>query len=186
MKKVLQALTFLRGPRTWVLKSPQHSEQLPALMATFPDATVIFTHRDPVAVIQSTATMMAYGDRIRRYRMNTDWVIDYWADRVERLLGACVRDRDLVPKEQSFDISFHQLNGNELTVLETLYASNGVELTPEVRSEFESYLADNPRGKHGQLRYNLQRDFQRDPDEIRKRFAFYFERFDVRPETSRA
>ena len=59
MKKVLQALTFFRGPQTWVLKSPQHSEQLPALMATFPDATVAFTHRDPVAVIQSTVTMMA-------------------------------------------------------------------------------------------------------------------------------
>ena len=152
-------------------------------MATFPDATVIFTHRDPVAVIQSTATMMAYGDRIRRYRMNTDWVIDYWTDRVERLLGACVRDRDVVPKEQSFDISFHQLNGNELAFLEKLYARSGVELTAEVRSEFERYLADNPRGKHGQIRYDLRRDFQRDPDEIRKRFDFYFERFDVKPET---
>ncbi len=52
-KTVLQALTFLRGPRTWVLKSPQHAEQLGPLMATFPDATVAFTHRDPVAVIQS-------------------------------------------------------------------------------------------------------------------------------------
>ena len=139
-----------------------------------------------MAVIQSTATMMAYGDRIRRYRMNTDWVVEYWTDRVERLLARAVRDRDLVPKEQSFDISFQQLNGNELTVLEKLYASNGVELTPEVRGEFESYLADNPRGKHGQLRYDLRRDFQRDPDGIRKRFGFYFERFDVRPETSQA
>ena len=63
-KKVLQALTFLRGPRTWVLKSPQHSEQLGPLMATFPDATVAFTHRDPVAVIQSAVTMMAYSDRL--------------------------------------------------------------------------------------------------------------------------
>lgn len=182
MKKVLQALTFLRGPRTWVLKSPQHSEQLPALMATFPDATVIFTHRDPVGVIQSTATMMAYGDRIRRYSMNTEWVIDYWTDRVERLLRACVRDRDLVPKEQSFDISFHQLNGNEISVLDQVYARSGVELTPEVRGAFEGYLAENPRGKHGQLRYHLQRDFHRDPEDIRTRFDFYFERFDVRPE----
>ena len=66
LKKVLQALTFLRGPRTWVLKSPQHCEQLGPLIATFPDATVAFTHRDPVAVIQSAITMMAYSDRLRR------------------------------------------------------------------------------------------------------------------------
>ncbi|EUA03135.1 sulfotransferase family protein [Mycobacterium kansasii 824] len=36
LKKVLRALTFLRGPRTWVLKSPQHCEQLGPMMATFP------------------------------------------------------------------------------------------------------------------------------------------------------
>lgn len=52
LRKVLQDLTFLRGPRTWVLKSPQHCEQLGPRMATFPVATVAFTHRDPVAVIQ--------------------------------------------------------------------------------------------------------------------------------------
>ncbi|WP_144208161.1 sulfotransferase [Mycobacterium tilburgii] len=66
LKKVLQALTFLRGPRTWILKSPQHCEQLGPVMATFPDATVAFTHRDPVAVVQSAITMMAYSDRLRR------------------------------------------------------------------------------------------------------------------------
>ena len=112
MKKVLQALTFFRGPQTWVLKSPQHSEQLPALMATFPDATVAFTHRDPVAVIQSTVTMMAYADRLRRRSIDPDWLIEYWTDRIHVLLSAGVRDRDLVPAERSIDISFHQLGGN--------------------------------------------------------------------------
>ena len=66
LKKVLQVLTFLRGPNRWVLKSPQHLEQIPALLATFPDATFAITHRDPVSVIQSAITMLAYGDRMRR------------------------------------------------------------------------------------------------------------------------
>ena len=131
MKKVLQALTFLRGPRTWVLKSPQHCEQLGPLMATFPDATVAFTHRDPVAVIQSTITMMAYSDRLRRRSIEPQWLLDYWADRVERLLGACVRDRALVPAERSVDIAFHHLNGHELDLLDDLYARAGVELTAQ-------------------------------------------------------
>ena len=65
-RKVLQALTWLKGPNRWVMKSPPHMENLPALDATYPDATVIVTHRDPVAVIQSAITMLAYGDRIRR------------------------------------------------------------------------------------------------------------------------
>lgn len=182
MKKVLQALTFLRGPRTWVLKSPQHCEQLGPLMATFPDATVAFTHRDPVAVIQSAITMMAYSDRLRRTSIEPDWLLDYWSDRVHRLLSACVRDRDLVPAERSIDISFHRLNGNEMPLLEELYRRGGVKLTPQVRELFQQYLDGNPRGKHGRIRYDLKRHFGISADELRGRFDFYLDRFDVRDE----
>ena len=49
-----------------VRQEPTFESLLPALLATFPDATVAFTHRDPVAVIQSAITMMAYSDRLRR------------------------------------------------------------------------------------------------------------------------
>jgi hypothetical protein len=182
LKKVLQALTFLRGPRTWVLKSPQHCEQLGPLMATFPDATVAFTHRDPVAVIQSAITMMAYSDRLRRRSVEPQWLLAYWADRVERLLGACVRDRTLIPADHSVDIAFHQLNGHELDVLDDLYGRAGVELSAKVRRAFQGYLDGNPRGKHGAVRYDLQGHFGVTPDELRSRFAFYFDRFEVRPE----
>lgn len=182
MRKVLQALTFLRGPRTWVLKSPQHCEQLGPLMATFPDATVAFTHRDPVAVIQSAITMMAYSDRLRRTSIDPGWLVEYWSDRVHRLLSACVRDRDLVPPDSSIDVNFHHVNGNEMPVLERLYECGGVELTPKVRDRFQRYLDANPRGKHGRIRYDLQRHFGFTADELRRRFDFYFDRFDVRPE----
>lgn len=183
LKKVLQALTFLRGPRTWVLKSPQHCEQLGPLMETFPDATVAFTHRDPVAVIQSAITMMAYGDRMRRTSIDPDWLLDYWTDRVHRLLSACVRDRELVPADRSIDVAFHHLNGNELPLLEQLYARGGVELTSKARKRFEQYLDSNPRGKHGHIRYDLQRHFGMSAEDLRGRFEFYFDRFDVRPES---
>ena len=182
MMKVLQALTFLRGPRTWVLKSPQHSEQLGPLMATFPDATVAFTHRDPVAVIQSAVTMIAYGDRMRRTSIDPGTLVEYWSDRVHRLLSAGVRDRDLVPAERSIDIGFHDLNGNEMLLLEQLYAKGGIDLTPKARKAFDQYLHGNPRGKHGRIRYDLQGNFGITPQELRSRFDFYFDRFDVRPE----
>lgn len=182
MKKVLQALTFLRGPRTWVLKSPQHCEQLGPLMATFPDATVAFTHRDPVSVIKSAITMMAYSDRLRRHSIDPQWLLDYWSDRVHRLLSACVRDRELVASERSIDVNFHQLNGNEMPLLERLYQCGGVDLPPNVRQRFQRYLDGNPRGKYGRIRYELERHFGTSADELRGRFDFYFDKFDVRPE----
>ncbi|MGV0608455.1 sulfotransferase family protein [Mycobacterium pseudokansasii] len=183
LKKVLRALTFLRGPRTWVLKSPQHCEQLGPLMATFPDATVVFTHRDPVAVIQSAVTMMAYSDRLRRNSIDAAWLLDYWTDRVHRLLRACVRDRASVPPERSIDVGFHWLSGNEMPLLQELYRRGGVELTPEVRGRFQQYLDGNPRGKHGRIRYDLQCHFGISADRLRERFGFYFDRFDVRAES---
>lgn len=182
LKKVLQALTFLRGPRTWVLKSPQHAEQLGPLMATFPDATVAFTHRDPVAVIQSAITMMAYSDRLRRTSIDPDWLVDYWSDRIHRLLSACVRDRALVPADRSIDISFHHLNGNEMPVLDELYSLAGVDIAPKVAKRFQAYIDSNRRGGKGRIPYDLRGHFGVDPAELRSRFDFYFDRFDVRPE----
>lgn len=182
LRTVLKALTFLRGPRQWVLKSPQHCEQLGPLTRTFPDATVAFTHRDPVAVIQSAVTMLAYGDRMRRTEIDPEGLVDYWIDRIERLLRACVRDRDLIGPDRSVDIGFHQLNGNEIPILETLYGYNGTALTEDTRAAFARYLHDNPRGKHGQIRYDLRRHFGRTPNEVRSLFGFYFDRFDVREE----
>jgi hypothetical protein len=182
LRTVLKALTFLRGPRQWVLKSPQHCEQLGPLARTFPDATVAFTHRDPVAVIQSAVTMLAYGDRMRRTEIDPEGLVNYWIDRIERLLRACVRDRDLIGPDRSVDIGFHQLNGNEIPILETLYGYNGTALTEDTRAAFARYLHDNPRGKHGQIRYDLRRHFGRTPNEVRSLFGFYFDRFDVREE----
>lgn len=182
LKTVLQALTFLRGPRTWVLKSPQHAEQLPALTATFPDATVAFTHRDPVAVIQSAITMMAYSDRMRRQSIEPAWLLDYWTDRIYRLLSACVRDRDLVAAERSLDITFDRLNGNEMPVLEDLYERAGVDLPGSVSARFRTYIDANRRGAKGAVPYDLTRHFGVTAAELRSRFGFYLDRFGVRAE----
>ena len=68
LKKILQALQWLRGGTRWVLKSPQHLEQFPALLDIFPDATFVVTHRDPVSVTASMVTMLAYSARVGRER----------------------------------------------------------------------------------------------------------------------
>ena len=66
------------------------------LLKVFPDATVAVTHRDPVAVIQSSVTMLAYGQRLSHRKVETKALIDYWGDRVEHLLRACVRDHYII------------------------------------------------------------------------------------------
>ncbi len=182
MKKVVQVLTWIRGPARWLLKCPQHMEQLPAVNAVFPDATIVLNHRDPVASIQSAITSMGYSSRIRVKQVDTSKIADYWIGRYERLLARCVRDRDLIPNDRVEDVYFHELMAEPMRIVGNIYAKAGLALTDAVRAKMAQFLDDNPRGKHGALDYDLRRDFGLDPEEIRARFAGYLERFAVRVE----
>jgi len=182
LRRALQALTWLRGPRRWVLKSPQHMEQLGPLHEIFPDATVVLTHRDPVHVIQSAITMLGYGARIRRTRIDLEDIAVYWIDRIERLLRACVRDRDLLPAAQSMDVLFHQFMADDVRMVERIYDLADLPMTRAARAQLDAFMADNARGKFGRVHYDLRADFGVDPDDVRRRFAFYFDRFPVRAE----
>jgi Sulfotransferase family len=182
LAKVLKALQWLRGPERWVLKSPQHLEQLVPLLTIFPDATVAITHRDPVAVIQSAITMLAYGARLRRTRVDTDAIASYWVDRIERLLRACVRDRDRVPAAQSIDVLFHEFMAGDVAMVERIYDLAGLPMTAHARSRLDAFMVANPRAKHGRVVYDLRGDFGVDPAALRERFGFYFDRFPIRAE----
>lgn len=183
LRKALQALQWMRGPRRWVLKCPQHLEWLPQLAAAFPDATIAVTHRDPVSVIRSTITMLAYGDRTRRFDVDLDELAEYWIDRIQKLLAACVRDRDKLPAERSVDILFHEFMADDIGTVRGIYAKAGLEMSDQAATELAQHMDHNPRGKFGRVIYDLKADFGLDPADVRKRFDFYFERFPVKAES---
>ena len=65
--------------RPWALKSPQHMMDLPALLAVFPDARFIFTHRDPLRVVASSASLAwnqtcIYSDHADPRRVGAEWL----------------------------------------------------------------------------------------------------------------
>ena len=182
LKTVLKILQWTRGPRQWVLKCPQHMEQLPVLRKVFPDATVAITHRDPVAVIQSAVTMIAYGDRIMRKKIEPKKLIDYWSDRIDKLLRACVRDRAVWPEGQSVDVMFHEFMADDMAMAERIMEKAGMPLTQESKQHVAAFLESHPRGKEGRIVYHLKRDFGTDPDELRSRFQYYFDAFPVKAE----
>ncbi len=183
LRRELQVLSYLRGPTRWVLKTPQHLEQLPALLATFPDATIALTLRDPVAVLQSAITMLAYGDRYRRRTVAADELAAYWVDRLERLLRAAVRDLPLIPAAQRVDVEFGEFMRDDLAMACRVLAVAGIDVTTEARAELADYVAAHPRGRDGRVEYDLRGDFGLDPAAVRERFAFYFAAFpQIRPE----
>ena len=184
LKTVLQILQWYRPRERWVLKSPQHLEQLGPLLAVFPDATIVVTHRDPVAVIQSTITMLTYGSRTGYRSPRPEWYRDYWSDRIHRLLDASVRDRHLLPEGRTVDVFFHEYMADEMGTLQRVYDAAGIEFDEQARSDIAAYQAAHPRGKEGKVVYDLRGDFSVTPEELRQPFGFYFDRFPVRIEVT--
>jgi Sulfotransferase family len=155
LRTCLQALTWLRGGRRWVLKSPQHLEQFGPLTAAFPDVTVVVTHRDPVAVTASMVTMLAYLARLHVDRPDPAAYGAYWATRLEDMLAACARDRDLLASERSIDVRFDDLMADERGTVGRIYALAGQPLDREARAAHDRYLASHRRDRHGRVLYDL-------------------------------
>jgi hypothetical protein len=164
-----------------VLKSPQHLEQFPALVDTFPDATFIVTHRDPVSVTASMITMLAYSARIGRQHVDLAWLGRYWTDRLEQMLRACVRDRDVLPADQSMDLRFDEFMADDMGMVGRIYELAGQPMTGEAEAAMTTFMADHPRGRHGGVLYDLAQ-FGLDGKELRESMAFYIERFGVSEE----
>jgi hypothetical protein len=181
LKKTMQVLTWLRGGQRWLLKCPQHLEQLGPLRTVFPDAAVVFTHRDPVAVTASMATMVCYAMRMSTASPDPAGVGKYWAERIGNLLDGCLRDRDLIPAEQSIDVLFHEFMADEIGTVRRIYEMAGQPFTPEARASIEEYLKSHRRGRHGRVDYRLS-DLGLDPAERRAALTAYTTRFAVRKE----
>lgn len=176
LRTQLQALQFLRGGRRWVLKSPQHLGQLAVLDTVFPGVVVAFTHRDPVPVALSMITMITYSERMHRDRVDVPRIAAGWVNRLEKLLGECVRQRDVIPAERSVDIRFDDFMADELGTAERLFALADEPFDEPVRTAVTDYLEGHRRGRLGRVATSAQM-FGLDEDDLRARFAGYAQRF---------
>lgn len=172
----LKALQFLRGGRRWLLKSPQHLEQLPVLDRVFPGVVVLCTHRDPVPVTLSMVAMITYTARMHRSPVPVGEIAASWVDRLELMLAALVRDRDLIGPDRSVDIRFDDFMADELGVAERIYDLAGEPLTAEARAAMADYLANHQRGRLGQVATSADM-FGVDSRDLTARFSAYVQRF---------
>ena len=172
----LKALQFLRGGRRWLLKSPQHLEQLPVLDRVFPGVIVVVTHRDPVPIVLSMIAMITYSARMHRSHVPVREIADYWVDRLELMLAALMRDRDVIGADRSIDVRFDDYMVDELGVAERVYALAGESMAHETSSAISDYLAGHHRGRLGRVATTCEM-FGLDENVVRERFASYTQRF---------
>jgi hypothetical protein len=178
LRRVLQVLQHARGGDRWVLKSPQHLEQLGPLSTVFPDATFVLTHRDPGDVTVSMITMLAYAARMHLAPVDPLAISDYWQELLADLLTSCVRDRDLLPAARSVDVRFEDFMSDELGVVAAVYELADQPLDQRAVGAHREYLASHQRNRHGAVIYEPDR-IGVDPAAVRASLSDYCDRFGV-------
>lgn len=172
----LRAMQYLRGGRRWLLKSPQHLEQVRVLDRVFGDSIVVFTHRDPVPVALSMISMITYSARMHRTPVPVRQIAASWIDRLDQMLTALVRDRDTIGPDRSIDIRFDEFISDEIGVAQRVFALAGEPFTDETGKAVAEYLAGHRRGRLGSVKTSFAM-FGLDEAAIRERFAPYVQRF---------
>ena len=176
--RLLQHLQSRRGARRWVLKAPGHLFALAELLTRYPDARVIQTHRDPLRVVASMASLAsvlkrAFSDAADARRIGRDWA-DRWAGALERFLEI----RDASPGRQFFDVAYDRLVAAPLETVEDVYRFLGLTLSDTARARMQAFLDKHPQNKHGRHQYSMS-EYGLDANAQAARFRGYCERFGI-------
>ncbi len=177
-RRFLGHLQAQRAGSRWVLKAPGHLFALGALLAEYPDAKIIQTHRDPLRVMASMAShatvlRRAFSDSADPSEIAADWAAR-WSAALDDFLA--VRDRE--PASRFLDIDYAEIERDPLGAVTRIYEFLDWELTSAAREKMTAFLDANPKDKHGVHRYSLSQ-FGLDRDTELERFRAYCERFHI-------
>jgi hypothetical protein len=179
-KRFLQHLQHQAGgARQWVLKCPDHVFALSAIRTVYPDARLVFVHRDPVRVLASAARLTEvlrkpFTRHIDRAALGRQ-EYSRWSAGAELMIRAADQEEFAEP---IFHIRHRDIVSNPLGAVMGLYRHFGLRLAPGAASRIERLVAENPNGGYGANRYSFE-TYQIDPAEARESFAPYMQRFEV-------
>lgn len=157
-RRFLQFLQDGKPGLRWVLKSPAHLWQLPALLATYPDARLVQTHRDPLAIVSSLASMLsvmrsAYSGDIDRHAIAREWLAEC-ASALDASVAA--RRAGVVAPGQVLDIPFRAFMADPPAALRALYAHFGMDFNEPLAAAIGAYVRENPAGGPSGHRHHFE------------------------------
>ena len=183
-RRYLELLQSEHPGERWLIKTPFHMWTLPELMAEYPRALLVQTHRDPARVIASTASLLA---TLRR--LGTDRIVasELAGEFDELILDGFERSVDArldgtVPASQIVDVHFAQLMADPIAAVRSVYEHFGFELRPESAEAMVVFQREHPRAARGHD-YSFA-DTGLDLADVRRRTSRYTSHFDVPEEPS--
>jgi hypothetical protein len=179
-RRFLQVLQWRHRADRWVLKSPAHVWCLEEVLAQYPNALLVQTHRDPLRILASItslrATLRSLASSSPSTAADAAEFAEYLIEGLDRSVTA--RESGAVPEDRIVDVQFSAFMADPLATIRELYARLGLELTSVAESRMRAFLAANPQDKHGRHSYRFA-DTGLDEGEWRERARRYQQYFDV-------
>jgi hypothetical protein len=175
--RVLQHLQAHGPAGRWTLKSPFHAFVIPELLAEYPDAMLVQTHRDPVQLMPSMcglySTIRGEGPGDPRRADTGRELLALWGTGLQR----CLADRrDPAIDARIFDVSHRAMAADPLGTARSVYEHFGLPFTSDAEAAMRQWI-DNPSQQHSSVKFELA-DFGLDPDQVEAGFGDYRNRFD--------
>jgi len=151
---------------------------LPNLLATYPDALFLQTHRAPLKAIASVSSLITilrrvFSDAVDPVEIGAE-AIRYWSTTLTKFIG----ERDSLAPERIFDLSYVELRRDPIGAVRRIYKHFGWVLSPRAENRMREVLAKQPRDLQGFHRYDAAQ-FGLRPEHEQEFFADYCERFSV-------
>ena len=175
-RRFLQHLQVRRSARRWVLKAPTHMFALPSLLAVYPDALFVQTHRAPLDAMASVSSLITILRRVFSDAVDPLTVcreaIDYWSKTLDKFL----QERARLAEHRICDVDYVEIRRDPLSVVRRIYMHFGWSLSEKVEQRMRRALASHPEERHRVHRYDLSQ-FGVEEAESAARFAVYCDRF---------
>lgn len=141
LRQVLQVLQAGGPRRRWVLKSPYHLEYIDTLLQVFPDAKIMWTHRDPITVMGSWCSLMETGVALCNRSYDPHQIGRDWLAMLSQMIHTGRDLRARLPRDRIVDVSYHQLTADPYQELPGIFAKLGMEWTADAEDNLAKVLA---------------------------------------------
>lgn len=178
----LQTLQSQRPAERWILKTANHLWHLDALVTAYPDARIIWTHRDPGPVVTSLASRAIAEQLPQTSRRDPLPTAREWRRKCGFALRSAMAYDDKAAARWCRHLHYDDLLADPIATVKDLYQSFGDELSELHTERMTAVLADRPKGAFKRHRYDPA-DFGWSYAEINEQFSDYSDRYGVRLET---
>ena len=179
-RTLLSILVLEQPDKQLVLKSPEHLWFLPALLQTFPDARVIWTHRDPARALPSYSAQISLPVRQHRGRVDPLAIGRRVLSRFEQGVSLGEQACDAHPDAKIVHVRYPDLVRDPVEAVRSTYEQLELEPTAEHLQAMRTFLRRPQKDRH---RHSYSAEaFGFSEPMVRERFAHYMERFQLEPE----